>query len=270
MKIGIITSGKENLTLFKFLNKFNHEYFIYYDQNNWPYWDKNFEYSKEKIIAWIDYLKWKWVEKIIVWPTYELDFLRDVKYKDFILPLFTKYLQNYCFTNSLVGKIWLVWDFADTQVWQNLVNELSKSYTLNDNQKNIKKFHFPFCFWVKEVPMWKYYLTTLSYSHFMANKSVKFDLRYFKDSNVDTIIPLNYEFFNYQRVILKYFNFKKQKFHRLENIEKIFGKFNLKLSEKYIVNIYTNWHTEFLTRDKKLIRFLQKWKNCEIIFEKTN
>lgn len=50
MKIGIITSGNENLTLFKFLNKFNHEYFVYYDQNNWPYGDKNFEYSRQKVI----------------------------------------------------------------------------------------------------------------------------------------------------------------------------------------------------------------------------
>jgi hypothetical protein len=64
----------------------------------------------------------------------------------------------------------------------------------------------------------------------MANKSVKFDLRYFKDSNVDTIIPLNYEFFHYQRVITKYFNSKKQKFHKLENIEKIFKDLDFKES----------------------------------------
>lgn len=264
MKIGIITSGNENFTLFKFLNKFDHEYFVYYDQVNRPYGDKNFEYSKQKIIEWIDFLNSKWVEKIIVWPSYELDFLWNKKYTDKILPLFTTYLQNVCFPNSLVGKLWLAWDFADVQVWQNLVTELSKEYKLNDNQKNIKKFNFPFCFRAKEVPMWKYYLTTLSYSHFMANKSVKFDLRYFKDSNVDTIIPLNYEFFNYQRVITKYFNFKKQKFHKLENIENIFKDFELKESWDYSVTLLANWHTDFLTRDKKMMRFLQKGKQTEI------
>lgn len=266
MKIGIITSWNENLTLFKFLNKFNHEYFVYYDQVNWPYWDKNFEYSKWKIKDWIDFLKSKWVEKFIVWPTYELSFLENNEYTDIILPIFTQYLQEICFKNSLVWKIWLLWDFADVQVWQWLFENLSKSYKLNDNQKNIKKFNFPFCFRAKEVPMWKYYLTTLSYSHFMANKSVKFDLRYFKDCNVDTIIPLNYEFFHYQRVITKYFNFKKQKFHKLENIEEIFNELKLKESENYSINIFSNWHTNFLTRDKKLMRFLQKWKNYKINF----
>lgn len=264
MKIGIITSGNENLTLFKFLNKFNHEYFVYYDQNNRPYGDKNFEYSKQKVIDWIDILKSKWVEKIIVWPTYELSLLQDKKYANTILPIFSEYLLNICFQNSLVGKIGLAWDFADIQAWQDLVDKLSKSYTPNDNQKNIKKFNFPFHFRAKEVPMWKYYLTTLSYSNFMANKSVKFNLRYFKDCWIDTLIPLNYEFFHYQRVITKYFNFKKQKFHKLENIENIFGWFNLAESGNYSVTMLVNWHTEFLTRDKKLMRFLQKGKQTEI------
>ena len=203
MKIGIITSWNENLTLFKFLNKFNHEYFVYYDQNNWPYGDKNFEYSKQKIKEWITVLLSKWVEKIIVWPTYELSLLQDKSCTNIILPLFTQYLLDFCFQKSLVGKMWLAGDFADIQVWQELIGNFSKSYTPNDNQKNIKKFNFPFHFRAKEVPMWKYYLTTLSYSNFMANKSVKFDLRYFKDCWIDTLIPLNYEFFHYQRVITK-------------------------------------------------------------------
>ena len=267
MKIGIITSWNENLTLFKFLNKFNHEYFVYYDQINWPYWDKNFQYSKQKVIEWIEFLKSKWVEKIIVWPSYELVLFEDKKYSGLILLIFTKYLQDYCFSKSLVWKLGLVWDFADIQVGQELMENISRSYKLNDNQKNIKKFNFPFCFWVKEVPMWKYYLTTLSYSHFMANKSVKFDLRYFKDCWIDTLIPLNYEYFNYQRVIAKCFNYKKQRFHKLENIEQIFKGLKLKESWEYSVTLFTNWHTEFLTRDKKLIRFLQKGKTNEIKFE---
>ena len=264
MKIGIITSWNENITLFKFLNKFNHEYFIYYDQVNWPYWDKNFDYSKQKIIDWIEFLKSKWVEKVIVWPIYELELLKEKKYSDIILPLFSEYLNKYCFPKSLVGKIGLVWDFADIQVGQELISDTLKSYKLNDNQKNIKKFKFPFCFRLKEVPMWKYYLTTLSYSHFMANKSVKFDLRYFKDCWIDTLIPLNYEYFNYQRVITKYFNFKKERFHKLENIEQIFKGLKLMESWDYSIKLFAHWHTEFLTRDKKMVWYLQKWKQTEI------
>ena len=101
----------------------------------------------------------------------------------------------------------------------------------------------------------------------MANKSVKFDLRYFKDCWIDTLIPLNYEYFNYQRVITKYFNYKRQRFHKLEDIEKIFAWLNLKENKDYFVTIFANWHTEFLTRDKKLMRFLQKGKQFEVNFQ---
>jgi hypothetical protein len=37
------------LTLFKFLHKADHEYCIYYDQTNWPYGDKNFDFSKQEV-----------------------------------------------------------------------------------------------------------------------------------------------------------------------------------------------------------------------------
>ncbi len=49
MKIGIITSGNDTLSIFKFLNKYDHEYVIYYDFLNQPYGDKPFEYNLEAI-----------------------------------------------------------------------------------------------------------------------------------------------------------------------------------------------------------------------------
>jgi hypothetical protein len=76
--------------------------------------------------------------------------------------------------------------------------------------------------------MWKYFATKLSFSNVMSNKIVKFDLRYFKDSNVDTVIGMNYEYFNYQRTIANFLNFKKQKFHKIDTLENIFKEFDLK------------------------------------------
>ena len=153
MKIGIITSGNEWLTLFKFLHKFNHNYYVYYDQNNRPYGDKDFDVSLRCIEKWVEYLQAQWIEKIIVSPVYELYFLEKNKYVDIILPMFENYMMNCVFANSLVWKIWFMWDFADVEVAQNLVYNLSKKYTLSDNQRKIKKFHFHFSFWVKEVQM---------------------------------------------------------------------------------------------------------------------
>lgn len=109
-----------------------------------------------------------------------------------IMPLFQSYLKDYCFHHSLVGKIGLVGDWSDTQVAQGLFELFAKQYSLTDNQKNTAKMQQPFARWVKEAPMRKYFLTTVSYSDPLVNKVVKHDLRYFKDANVDTLIPLNY------------------------------------------------------------------------------
>lgn len=101
---------------------------------------------------------------------------------------------------------------------------METNYVLAANQQAIKKFHFPFSYRVKETPLWKYYLTSLSYSHILVNKIIKFDLRYFKDAMVDTVIPLNYGYFHYQNTITKFFNLKKIRFHPLETLETIFQK----------------------------------------------
>ena len=150
------------------------------------------------------------------------------------------------------------------QVAQELISNLSKDYKLSDNQSKIRKFNFPFKFWAKEVQMWKYFANKLSFSNLMANRSIKFDLKYFKDSNVDTIIPLNYEYFNYQNTIFKFFNFKKQKFHKISVLEELFGYLELKTSDKYSVNVYYTGHVEFLEREKKTLWNLQRGKSIEI------
>lgn len=267
MKIGIITSGNEVLTLFKFLNKFDNQYVVYYDQVNRPYGDNTFEYSLDCVQKWIDFLKKTWVEKIIVPPIYELYFLDKNQNSDIIIPLFQTYVLDYVFQNSLVWKIGIFWDFADVQVAQGLVNNLSKQYSLNDNQSKIKKFHFPFKFWVKETQMWKYFSRKLSFSNILVNKIIKFDLRYFKDSNVDSLIPLNYEYFNYQKTICKFFNYKKQRFHKLEKLEEVFLSLVSNNSDVYSVDLYYNWHADFVKREKKLLWLLQRWKTVEVNFK---
>ncbi len=268
MKIGLVTSWNEILTLFKFLNKFEHNYHIYYDQNNWPYGDKGFDVAVKLVEDGINYLQKKWIEKVIVPPVYELHFLENKKYIDVILPLFSSYLNQYCFSQSLVWKIGLMWDFTNLQIWKKLVAGYTKNYELSDNQKKIRKFNFPFKFWCKEVQMWKYLAVKLSFSNLMTNRIVKFDLRYFKDSNVDTIIPLNYEYFNYQNTIFKFFNPKKQKFHKIDKLEDIFVDLGLKSSEEYSVNFYMNGHAEFLKREKKTLWNIIRWKSVEINFDK--
>lgn len=273
MKIWILTSWNDNLTLFKFLNKFDNEYIIYYDNLYWPYGDKDANFLRNRAVEIIKFLKKSWAEKIILPPSLELHFLQNYKLlgtnHSLILPLFQSYLHNYCFKYSLIGKIWTFWDFSDIQTIQDSLKKEAKNYTLTDNQKNITKFNYPFSYWTKEVSMRKYYLTTLSYSDFMVNKVIKFDMRYFKDAMVDTVIPLNYWYFSFQNTLAKFFNFKKIRFHKLEKLEESFIQLTSKLSsDKYSITMYHTWPIDFFTRQKKLQRLLARWKNIEIRYEK--
>ncbi|MFZ5341012.1 MAG: hypothetical protein ACOZBL_00065 [Patescibacteria group bacterium] len=59
---------------------------------------------------------------------------------------------------------------------------MSSKYLLNDNQKNIKKFHFPFAIWKKNVNMWKFFVMNLGARDWMINRTIREDLRYFKDA----------------------------------------------------------------------------------------
>lgn len=268
MKIWIITSWNENLSLFMWLQKYNHSYFVYYDQVSWPYGDKNISVVETRIEQAIEYLLAQWVEKIIVSPIMELYFLQNKKFQEVLLPIFSQYIADYCFSYSLVWKIWIVWDYLDISLAQSLLEAFSKKYALTDNQKNIRKFNFPFSYWIKEVPMRKYFLTTLSYSDYMVNKVLKFDLRYFKDSNVDTLIPMSYNYFNFQSTISKYFNFNKCRFHKFQVIQTIMDKLLVdNQSEKYEVTIFVNWHDDFIKREKRLLWLIQKGKEIVIDFQ---
>lgn len=272
MKIWIITSGSESLTLFNFLSTYDHDYVVYYDFFHWPYGDKTFDQALACVEKWIAYLSKQNVDYIIIPPVYELYYLawslKPKAWSQKILPLFKTYLLEHCFKYSLVGKLGLLGDFADVEVVQGLVKKLEKEYILAANQKAIKKFHSPFVYRVKETPLWKYYLTSLSYSNILVNKIIKFDLRYFKDAMVDTLIPLNYWYFHYQTAITKYLNFKKIRFHGLEKLKNVFTSFKLKESKVYSVKIAYTGNCAILCREKRLMRLLQRGKSIEIEFEK--
>ena len=112
MKLWIISSWVETLALFQFLSHYDHEYFVYCDQEWFPYWEKSFDFVLNRIETACEFLKSKGVGSIIVDPVYEL----ALKYKEGmdwlnILPLFQKYLYDFVFKYSLVGKIWILSDF---------------------------------------------------------------------------------------------------------------------------------------------------------------
>jgi hypothetical protein len=285
MKIGVVGSWADMLSIFKFLHKYDHDYVVYFDDLLWPYGDKPATLVQAVIADAVQVLRDRWCEQIILPPVRELAF-RDQKN---IMPLFQSYVMDYCFHHSLVGKIGLVGDWSDTQVAQPLFDTLAKSYSLTDNQKSTAKFQQPFARWVKEAQMRKYFLTTISYSDPLVNRVVKHDLRYFKDANVDTLIPLNYGYFNYQNTISKFCNYKKCRFHKLEKLEESFKKIChreeqsdvaiqdtspgllrhfIPRNDGYNITILYTGQKDLLERQKKFMRLLQRGKGVEVVWEK--
>jgi hypothetical protein len=69
--------------------------------------------------------------------------------------LFGRYVLDECLPFSLIGKIGFMGDYLDISIGQNLLKKLTTNFVLSEHQREIKKFHFPFVWWGKEVRLWK-------------------------------------------------------------------------------------------------------------------
>lgn len=262
MKIGIVSSWIDTLALFQLLNRYNNEYLVFCDQTNFPYWEKSLEYVLECIEKAGKFLTEKWAEIIIVDPIYEL----ALKYSDKkllfkVLPLFQNYLHEYAFKYSLVGKIWILSDFWSFWKAQEFFEKEEKDYKPTDDQKSIKKFSYPFHYRVKSANSWTANINDLWVHNPYLIRTMKNDLRYFKDAYVDTILPMHYNYFRMQRSIKSFFNFHKIRFHDISVVEECFNNLIKKSDWKYWVNVWINQPSNFLTRNKQLIWMMQRWKN---------
>ena len=226
-----------------------------------------------RVIEGIEILKSKWIDTIIVDPIYELGlkYSNNKELDNIIMPLFQKYLQEHAFKYSLVGKIWILTDFWSYSQTQNLLEKEEKLYKLTDEQRSIKKFSFPFRYWVKVASSRTANINDLWVHNPYLIRSMKNNLRYFKDAYVDTIIPMHYQYFRMQRTIKSFFNFNKIRFHDLSVLENEFKWLVEKgISDDggtYSVKLLVNQPSEFITRDKQLMWLLQRWKSNDVSIE---
>lgn len=268
MKIGIVSSGVDTLSLFQFLTCYDNEYLIYCDQTNFPYWEKSLDYALDCIEKAGEFLIKKWAEVIILDPVYELAFkYSDKKIWFKIMPLFEKYLHDYAFKYSLVGKIWILSDFWSSSSIQKFFEKEEKNYEPTDQQKSIKKFSYPFHYRVKSASSWTENINDLWVHNPYLIRTMKNDLRYFKDAYVDTILPMSYHYFRMQRAIKSFFNFHKIRFHDFSVVEECFTKLVEKSNWNYWVNVWINQPLKFLTRNKQLMWLMQRGKTVEVNIE---
>ncbi len=275
MKIGIVTSWVDMLILFRFLANYNFEYEIVYDDLGRPWADKPVEFGMERAKQAVAYLQKQGVEKIILPPVLELALHHEKKYADVVLPLRQGYAEK-ALAKSPVGKIGFAGEYADIQQ-KELFETFCQSYQPNETQlqraaelaQKRKGHKRGVSFWRKEIFMWKYYLTKLSFKSWQIHHAMKADWKYFKDAGVDTIIPVSYGFFTYEVPLGKFLNTKKQRFHRLALVEEQFHALTKNLSQtSYGVHIAYTGTLDHLTREKKRMWMLQKGKDISISSEK--
>lgn len=251
--IWIITSGTENYNLIKLCHKFNLSYCIIADTASYPYQEKDIQTLEKRIDTLIQYGQELGCTQFLLSPTIEIYYTHILHKNESIITLFKNYI-NYCFQNSLIGKIWYIWGYIEEKNINTIHTILSDNYTLTDNQTNTKTFMQPLAKRTKDISMWTYFSRFTSSRSMIINKIIKFDLRYFKDAHVDTIIPLSYEYFTYQRTISSFFNPKKQKFHKREIVETLFPniiqKYSLPMWTQSEVIVVVTWSDHLLTNKK--------------------
>ncbi len=268
MKIGIISSWIDTLALFGFLTRYDNEYLVYCDQTNFPFWEKSLDFVLNNMEKAGEFLTQEWAEIIIVDPVYELALKYSEKKLRFkVLPLFQEYLHEFAFKHSLVGKIWILSDFWAKWKVQELLEKEERDYKPTDEQKSIKKFSYPFHYWVKSASSWAYNINDLWVHNPYLIRTMKNDLRYFKDAYVDTILPMHYHYFRMQRSIKSFFNFHKIRFYDFSMVEQCFNNLVEKSEWKYWVNVWINQPSEFLIRNKQLMWLMQRGKNVKVEIE---
>lgn len=271
--IWIITSWIENINLVKLCQQSDIPFCILADTQWRPYQDKTVSYQETHIQSLLQKAETFWCTHVILPPTNELEhfYTKEYKLKHItIIPLFTKYI-NYCFWKSLVWKIGYIWWYTHIEYIEKLHSLLSKKHKLTAQQKSTKNFQQSLSKRTKDTSMREYLLRLLSPRQMMINKIIKTDLKYFKDANVDTIIPLSYSYFNFQTTINNFFNPKKQKFHKRNIIEDIFTNIikeeTMTLWHYDTITIYHTWSQHFFTGQKKWERLVSQWNKFSIIYK---
>ena len=179
--------------------------------------------------------------------------------KKYIFPLFTEYCL-FAFFHSLVGKIGLLCEAGTFVQAQHIVNGLEQHYTPTEAQRKTKKFRFPFDYRVKVAGPWTFGIQQLGVHNPYLIRTLKNDLRYFKDAMVDTIIPLYYHHFRMQRTMKAFFQSKKIRFWDLSYLTECFKKLTEGREDTYMVQVWTNQSSAFLEQEKELMWLLGRGK----------
>ncbi len=273
MKIWIICSSLADLHLFEVISDYNHEYLVFLDNRFGPWWQLSREDSLNRVSNILNNDIARSCDKMVVPPAYELYYLHNpaavvfakpaYKMPSKILPVFTNYLLEHVLPYSIVGKIGLI-GYRNHQVSLGKHrNQLISHHVLTSNQNKNKHFQKQLPLYTIATDHW-HILYNLPRSWFV-NKLIKTDLKKFKDYAVDTLLPLEYGHFKYQKVFLQAFH-KTVRFHSQVKLAQSIELLIKDNQTQYAVSVHCSGDTTLLESNKRLMRMLGKGKSTAVIF----
>lgn len=160
-----------------------------------------------RVHQWIEYLLNCGVDAIIVPPFAEQTYKKQFP---MILPFFETYMQTVVLPASRVGKLGIMTtgtcsakqDCKDIVIW----------YTPNLVQQATKVFDKKFPCREHDLSHWNLHLPYASKRSWMMRNLIKYDLRYFKDGDVDTLVPYDWGLV-YREKMIRHRLWARMKFH---------------------------------------------------------
>ncbi len=264
MKICIIWGWYDYLPIIPVLNQYKHTYMFVHDTALWPLTEKSEQYITERLTQIMNHMLKKYaIDSFLLPPFLEYCAPRSQKnicsyYQDFFHQALRK---------ARIGKVWVMTTHPNKMVIQSFIETLLQDYTLTPQQQRTKKFHTPCNLWIKECRFIPVFVPLMAKSDWMVRKKIKNYLSFFKDADVDLLVPYSWEILYYEKVITHMLS-SRMCFAGLE-------LFRWVLESRLKENQDNHYHTTVLWFDrprwlseKKRQLPLSKWWACEITFLK--
>lgn len=168
---------------------------------------------------------------------------------------------------SVVGKLGLLTNRSDLEAAEQAVREVTAHVSATQRQQRISKFHPNFPVWKKDISHRQLQLPFAGRRDRITENLIKTDLRYFKDVDVDTLVPLDRSLL-YREKQIRHRMGAKMKFHGQKDISELLTGF-LPSSEKQKKTIiplqfYVTAMPGKLLESKPRKRLLEQGKTREV------
>ncbi len=225
-----------------------------------PWSSKSSEDVMSRIQQWIEHLISCGVDAIIVPPFAEQTFKKQIPT---ILPFFETYMQTVVLPASRVGKLGIM--KTGTFSAKQDCKEIVIWFTPNSVQQATKIFDKKFPCREHDLSHWNLHLPYASKRSWMMRNLIKYDLRYFKDCAVDTLVPYDWGLV-YREKMIRHRLWARMKFHWSNSLRTILAQL-CEWTNSWTplpITLHTTADCEQLLTNKEWRQLFDRWGKREV------